>query len=124
MEMVMKINLNEPPRKFQVGSDYKITIKDCGSITLDPDEQITFTAKDGKEYDVVKKEWGYYATPSVNGRLKKFGYKTALVKNIEGMIYVMIVDKEKIDLFQEYINNSNQKILDWLDEKQTKGLEK
>ena len=58
-----------------------------------------------------------YATPSVNGRLKKFGYKTALVKNIEGMIYVMIVDKERVDLFQEYINNSNQKILDWLDEK-------
>ena len=59
-------------------------------------------------YDVVKKEWGYYATPSVNGRLKKFGYKTALVKNIEGMIYVMIVDKERADLFHEYINNSNQ----------------
>ena len=113
----MKINLNEPPRKFQVGSDYKVTIKDCGSITLNPDEQITFTAKDGKEYDVLKKEWGYYATPSVNGRLKKFGYKTALVKNIEGMIYVMIVDKGKVNLFQEYIKNSNQKFLDWLDEK-------
>ena len=33
------------------------------------------------EYDIVKKNWGFYATPSINGRLIKFGYKTCLIKN-------------------------------------------
>ena len=28
-----------------------------------------------------KKNWGFYSTPSINGRLKKFGLKCALIKN-------------------------------------------
>jgi len=112
----MKINLNKPPRKFQVGTDYKITIKDGGTIILDPDEQITFIAKDGKEYDVVRKEWGYYATPSVNGRLKGFNFKTALVINKKNQLFIMIVEKDKQDMFFEYINTDCQTLLCWLDE--------
>ena len=38
-------------------------------------EQLTF--RNGKsEYDVAKKNWGYYATPSINNRLKKFKFRT------------------------------------------------
>ena len=29
-----------------------------------------------KEYDFVKKNWGYYATPSINSRLKIFNFNT------------------------------------------------
>ena len=47
---------------------------------------ITFVS--GKsEYDVVKKEWGYYATPSINKRLISYDINTCLIKNIKSKIY-------------------------------------
>jgi len=112
----MKVDLKDPPRSFKQGKDYEVTLKDCGTVSLDPDEQITFISDDGKEYDIVRKDWGYYGTPSVNGRLKKFGFKTALVKNENEMIYVMIVEKDKIEQFNKYISKSKQEVIQWLDE--------
>ena len=64
-------------RTFKVGIK-KIILKEVAKIKLKENEMITFVS--GKsEYDVVKKEWGYYATPSINGRLKMFNYSTALI---------------------------------------------
>ena len=60
-------------RKFTVGLS-KIKLKDCGSIYLKKNNQVTFRYKKS-EYDVCKKDWGYYATPSINGRLKKFNFR-------------------------------------------------
>jgi hypothetical protein len=48
---------------------------------------------DGKEYDVAKKDWGFYATPSMNGRLKKFGFKTAIVKKFTWYVLYNLVEK-------------------------------
>ena len=63
----MKFKPKNPPRTFEVGAETKYTMSDCASIELEPNEQVTFLA--GKaEYDVTRKEWGYYATPSTNGR--------------------------------------------------------
>ena len=70
-------------------------------------------APSDKEYDVTRKDWGYYATPSMNGRLKSFGYMTALVKNSSGMLYIMIVDEDKMDLFESYLDEENQKVVQW-----------
>ena len=112
----MKIEPLLPPRKFFIGLDDHIEIKHCANISLDDNEQITFITNLGKEYDVVRKDWGYYGTPSVNGRLKKFGFKTALVKNVNEMIFVMIVEKDKIEQFNKYISKSKQEIIQWLDE--------
>jgi len=50
---------------------------------------------------ITAKDWGFYATPSINGRLQQFGFKTALVENPQGRIYVMVVEEEKIELFEE-----------------------
>ena len=36
---------------------------------------------------------GYYATPSINFRLRKNGFKTALIKQNE-KLFVVIVDKK------------------------------
>ena len=47
----------------------KIYIKHCADIYLKKNEQITLKNFD-KEYDIVKKDWGFYATPSINDRLK------------------------------------------------------
>lgn len=112
----MKIEKQTPPREFLVGKKNDITIKDCGKLFLSSDEQITFISKNNKEYDVVKKDWGYYATPSINGRLKKYGYKTALVKNNQGKYYIMLVDLNKQELFKMYIKNENNFLVQWLDE--------
>ena len=112
----MKIKNNNPPRKFSVGIKKKITISDCGNINLKNNEQISFITDDKKEYDVVRKEWGFYATPSINGRLKKQGFKTALVKNSHGLFYVMLVEKEKIELFKKYLLDEKNSLIKWLDE--------
>ena len=112
----MKVCEKYPPRKYIVGKNRQISIKDCGSISLDPDEQVTFISSNNKEYDITRKNWGYYATPSVNGRLKNFGFKTALVKNDAGMLYVMLVDSDMINEFNKYLKEEQLKLLDWLDE--------
>ena len=57
---------------------------------------ISFCTDDGSEYDVVAKEWGFYATPSINARLIDQGFKTALVKNTKNRFYIMLVKKKII----------------------------
>ena len=113
----MKIIEKRPPREYKVGVDSQITIKDCGSILLEGNEQITFLTRDEKEYDVAMKDWGFYATPSVNSRLKEQGFKTALVRNSIGQWYIMLVEKDKIDKFQTYLREEKNEVVEWLDEK-------
>ena len=112
----MKIEPLSPPRKFFVGLNDHIEIKHCANINLDDNEQITFIINSGKEYDVVRKTWGYYGTPSVNGRLKRFNFKTALVINKKNQLFIMLVEKDKQNMFLEYINMDQQTLLCWLDE--------
>jgi len=109
----MKLNLKKKPRKFQVNS---IEISDFGNIVLDSNEMISFKTDSNKEYDFVAKEWGYYATPSINGRLKEEGFKAALVTNEYNKIYIMAVEKDKIDKFKNYLKRDNQSLICWLDE--------
>ena len=113
----MKMNPKNPPRKFRVGEHKQIEISDCASIELSADEQVTFVTPSGKEYDVARKSWGFYATPSVNGRLVKQGFKTALVKNAFGQCYVMLVEPEKMEDFKKYIQQENSQVVEWLDER-------
>lgn len=102
-----------PARVFKVGKG--IDISDCGEMYLDDDEQITFKAGDS-EYDVCKKSWGYYATPSVNGRLKSFNFETYLVLNVESeMKYIFLVHAEKKDLFERYILDEGLTVINRLD---------
>lgn len=112
----MKFIPENPPRIFHVGRNEDIEIKDCGKISLAPNEMVTFIDGTGNEYDVCRKEWGYYATPSINERLVRNGYKTALVTNSLSLYFIMLVEPEKIDLFQEYLLQDQQKLLCWLDE--------
>ena len=112
----LKVKGKKVPRNFSVGLNKQITIKDCGTIQLERDEQITFVTDSGKEYDVARKDWGFYATPSINGRLKGFGFKTALVKNTKGKYYIMLVEKEKLSYFKNYLKEERQTLEYWLDE--------
>lgn len=113
----MKVKLKKKPREFKVGIDSKTIIRDFGTIEASENEMISFVNQKGKEYDIVAKDWGFYATPSINGRLLKQGYKTVLVKNSFDKYYVMIVDEDKIDSFKKYLKKDNQTIVEWLNEK-------
>jgi hypothetical protein len=112
----MKTELKQPPRTFTVGANADITISDMGDIALAPNEQVTFVTERGARYDVARKDWGFYATPSINGRLKNEGFKTALVENAQGRIYVMMVETAQRALFDEYCRVEDQRVLSWLDE--------
>jgi len=110
----MKSLFKKVPRKFFVGIDLNIEIKDIGDIYLDKNEQITFITDNNSRHDFVRKDWGFYATPSINGRLKNEGFITALVKNQSNRIYLMVVEKDKKDLFLKYCIDEKQIIIDWL----------
>ena len=110
----MKLDLLDSARTFSANGH---NIKDYGKIHLERDEMVSFKTTSGKEFDFVSKEWGFYATPSINKRLKNEGFKTALVLNNENNIYVMVVENDKLDAFNEYlIHSQNNKIICWLDD--------
>ena len=107
----MKIKIKKKSRKFKVNiGEKKIELSDLATINLKKNEQVTFKYLNS-EYDVAKKDWGYYATPSINGRLKKFGFRTFLVKNKSNKIYLFLVHKNKIKSFTKYCKEDNQQIL-------------
>jgi len=113
----MKFEENNPPRKFSVGRTGAIEISDCGRVFLDPDEMVTFVTPRGHEYDVTAKDWGFYATPSVNARLRDQGFKTALVRNQQGRYYIMLVEKDRMERFLMYARDHQQELCEWLDER-------
>jgi hypothetical protein len=102
-------------RFFKVGLHKKIHIADCGKIELEPDEQVTFTTPTGAEYDVARKDWGFYATPSTNSRLASFGLRTVLVRNSMGRAYVFLVERGKEESFEQYLADEGIRIVCWLD---------
>ena len=112
----MEIKFKNPPREFGVGVGGKITIKDMGEIYLSHNEMVTFVTDQEARFDFAQKNWGFYATPSINGRLKAEGLKTALVKNDMGRIYIMVVEVTKMKLFETYCQDESQEVLTWLDE--------
>jgi len=114
----MKLKIKDVPRIFRPRKDKDIYISDCGDIHLDPDEQVSFVTASGKRHDFAAKEWGFYATPSVNSRLKNEGFKTALIVNTFGQVYIMVVDTDKMELFEKYCEVEGQRILEWLDERE------
>lgn len=111
----MKIRVNDPPRQFTVGNYEPIVLSDCGRIELEPDEVVTFTTADGAEFDVGRKSWGFYATPSLNGRLSQFGLRAVLVKNPVDRFFILLVEQGKEDEFHRYMQNERMDIVAWLD---------
>lgn len=111
----MKFEEVSPPRKFEAGFEVKRIIKDCGRIELSPDEQVTFVTESGKEYDLTRKDFGFYATPSLNGRLKQFDLHAVLVKNRLDQFFILLVEKGKEALFDQYLKEEKMKVAAWMD---------
>ncbi len=120
----MDIHRNEPPREFKVGLAQDVLLKDCARIALNVDEQVTFKAGLKVEYDVARKSWGFYATPSINGRLLRFGLRAALVKNQSSQYFVLLVEEGKEADFSDYVHRESLTICGWLDDETLPQVEK
>lgn len=112
----MDHNFKKKPRVYTVGKNKNISISDLGKIHLKSDEQLTFITENKNEYDFCRKEWGFYATPSINSRLKNENFLTALVSNENNRIYIMVVEKSKMKKFRAYLKSENQTIVAWFGE--------
>lgn len=112
----MNIEAINPPRTFPVGY-HDLRLAHVATIALEPDELITFTSEPGREYDVVRKDWGYYATPSLAGRLRSFGFRAAVMRNKNTRhCFVVLVDETRIAAWQDYMTVEQQELVLWLDD--------
>jgi len=111
----MEIRRMEPPRSFRVGRDPGIELVHVADVELDDDEQVTFTAATGSEYDVVRKDWGYYATPSLNSRLPAHGLRPALCLNADGRRSLLLVESGRDSDFHAYLAAQGMEVVAWLD---------
>jgi len=108
----MRLDPIEPPREFQVG---EVTLRHSADVELEPDEQITLVTGSGTEYDLVRKSWGYYATPSMNGRLAAHGLRAALAVNPEGKLSLLLVERGCEPQFDGYLAEQGMRVVSWLD---------
>jgi hypothetical protein len=111
----MKFTPTDPPRRFDVGLGEIIQLSDCGRVALAPDEQVTFVTEAGAEFDVSRKDWGFYATPSLNGRLQQFDLRAVLVKSPARRFYIFLVERGKEPAFERYLAVEEHRIIAWLD---------
>lgn len=109
----MRIRPTDPPRVFSVSGG---EIRDCGKVELEPGEMVSLRTASGKECDIVATEWGYYLGPSLNARLKEQGFRSALVVNKLGKIYVYAIEKEKMAELEKYLAEQGTRVVMWLDE--------
>lgn len=110
----MKIDRQDPAREFNVKG---VTIAHTADIRLEPNEMVTFKTASNAEYDVAAKDWGFYATPSTNGRLKNHGFRTAVSRNtVTGLRYILLVEAEKMEAFDTYCREQDMIVESWLDE--------
>jgi 2-polyprenyl-3-methyl-5-hydroxy-6-metoxy-1,4-benzoquinol methylase len=114
----MRLVATDPPRVFEVGHDEQIRLTDCGRLELAADEQVTLVTPAGGEYDVVRKSWGFYATPSLNGRLRRFGFRTALVENRRRQYFVLLVERGHERAFEGYVDAERLRVVAWLDDQE------
>jgi hypothetical protein len=113
----MKFTEKSPPRMFSVGKAGQVTLRDCGNVILDSDEQVTFHNPDsGSRFDVTRKSFGYYAANSLNGTLIRQGLRPALCRNQEtGLIFLLLVEAGKEEDYHGYLTAEAMIHLFWLD---------
>ena len=102
-------------RKFKPSPHSKIILKDCGKIFLNNDELVSFCSKNNNNsnYEITKKNWGFYATPSINKRLKNNNFETFIVVNKFKDFFIMIVYKNKKKLFLDNLKKNQLKKVPW-----------
>jgi hypothetical protein len=109
----MKVDWSDTPvsRLFSnIGGDQGEACR----IELADDEQVTLRNGKGAELDVVKKNWGYYASPSFRGRMRRFGLRPALVAD-QWHVYFAAVQVGQEESFLSQIESASLRLYAWLD---------
>tara|TARA_Y100000816_G_C25739219_1_gene389064 strand:- start:45 stop:359 length:315 start_codon:yes stop_codon:yes gene_type:complete len=91
-------------------------IKEKNSVNfkLLNDEQITLKFLNS-EYDIARKNWGYYVTPSLQKRCKLNNLDGAIVYDpIKRMNNFVLINKKKKELFKKFLARNNLKIISWV----------
>jgi hypothetical protein len=106
------MKIKKKKRRYNIGS---VCITDVASVVLNNDEQITLMEKNYNfQYDICKKSWGYYATPSLNSRLKKNNLSSYIVKSKKNnKIFIHLVKKSKKKSYLLYLKSQNMEIINW-----------
>ena len=111
----MIVEALDPARTFPVGYE-NIVLRHVANIKLETDEMVTFL-EGNSEYDVCRKDWGYYATPSLDKRLPGFGLRPALMRNtITRHCFLVLVHMECIEEWRLYMAREGQELILWLDD--------
>lgn len=116
----MKIDPVEPPREFEVGHRGG-RLRHVGDVWLEPDEVLTVRTESGTEVDLTRKSWGYYGSPSLNGRLRDHGLRAALAVGVPrdgeqaGRMYLMYVEEGGEGDFEAYLAAEEMEVVAWLD---------
>jgi hypothetical protein len=116
----MRIDPVEPPREFEVGRRGG-RLRHVGDAWLDPDEVLTLRAESGTEVDLTRKSWGYYGSPSLNGRLREHGLRAALAVGVPrsgeeaSRMYLLYVEHGREADFEAYLSAEEMEVVAWLD---------
>jgi hypothetical protein len=110
----MEVERLDQPRRFSVGREGAVEISHCANVALAPDEQVTFTTAAGGELDVVRKSWGFYATPSLNRRLPEHGLHAFLVHG-ESAAFVLLAEDGHEAEFEAYLAAEGLRVVARLD---------
>ncbi|HLD25818.1 MAG TPA: hypothetical protein VJC05_02145 [Candidatus Andersenbacteria bacterium] len=111
----MEVRIINPPRIVWVGEKGDIENQHMVDIAMEPDEVIVF--KTG--YELVRKSWGYYCTPSLNVRLTEQGLRAALTKNKDARYYIVLVLQDKQHEFSAYLEKEKQEFICWMDQQES-----
>jgi hypothetical protein len=111
----MEVRERTPPRRFSVGqADAPVELRHCADVLLQADEQVTFITPSGTEFDVVRKAWGYYATPSLDSRLPAHGLRPALCRSGTRR-YLLLAERDRLAEFEAYLRSQRMEVIAWLD---------
>lgn len=116
----MRFDPTEPPREFAVGRRGG-RLRHVADGWLEADEVLTLRTDSGTELDLTRKSWGYYGSPSLNGRLREHGLRAALAMGVPrdgeeaSRMYLMLVEEGHEQAFQDYLEAEEMEIVAWLD---------
>jgi hypothetical protein len=111
----------EPPREFGVGRRGG-RLRHVADAWLEPDEVVTLRTESGTEFDVTRKDWGWYGSPSLNRRAREHGLRAALTMGVprDGddapRLYLMLVEAGREAEFAAYADAEEMKVVCWLDD--------
>jgi hypothetical protein len=101
------VRIDRAEREFEVAG---VRLTHVADVSLEPDELVTFEGG----LDVTRKDWGYYATPSLNGRLREHGLRAVLVLG-GGKLYLLLVEEGAEPAFEDYLREQELRVVAWLD---------